>query len=177
MEISPGSRGGPHHSPFSEPWLLSLWQEQSLGGGVEEEPGVILRRANTKNHICGWDGWGLIVGTGEVLNVRKTRWTDVGNVNGCPNGGSESQEATDGKKLQIGVQKACKSSESRGIGLAVVLGKLNGFRIRKNQSIVLTVQIEVEKSGDFGRWEGFREQTEVLNKVGLGEGCESGFGE
>lgn len=51
--ISPVSPGGPHHSPFSEPWLQSLWQEQSLGV-VVEEPDVILRRVNTKNQIWGW---------------------------------------------------------------------------------------------------------------------------
>lgn len=53
VEISPVSPGGPHHSPFSEPWLLSLWQEQSLGV-VVEEPDVIPRTANTKNQIWGW---------------------------------------------------------------------------------------------------------------------------
>lgn len=52
VEISPESRGGPHHSPFSEPWLLSLWQEQSLGG-VGEELSVILQRANMKDRMGG----------------------------------------------------------------------------------------------------------------------------
>lgn len=55
VEISPGSRGGPHHSPFSETWFLSLWQEQSLGG-VEEELGIILQRANAKEQIWGDGG-------------------------------------------------------------------------------------------------------------------------
>lgn len=72
---------------------------------MEEEPGVILRRTNTKNRICGWDGWGLIVGTGEVLNVRRMRWIDVGNVNGCPNGGFESREATTGRSFKSEFKK------------------------------------------------------------------------
>lgn len=52
VEISPGSRGGPHHGPFSETWLLSLWQEQSLGD-VGKELAVIIHRANTKDRIGG----------------------------------------------------------------------------------------------------------------------------
>lgn len=45
-------------------------------------------------------------GEGEVLNVRRTRRIDVGKVNGCSDGGSESREASDGEKLQIRVRKA-----------------------------------------------------------------------
>lgn len=66
------------------------------------------------------------MGTDDVLNVRGTRCIDMGKVNGCPEGGSESREATDEEKLPIRVRKADKSSESRGIGLGVAFGKLNG---------------------------------------------------
>lgn len=69
---------------------------------------------------------GLTVGANEALNVRGTGWIRVGKVNGCQDGGSESREATDGEKLQIGVRKAINSSESRGSGLGLAYGKLNG---------------------------------------------------
>lgn len=36
------------------------------------------------------------------------------------------REATDGEKLQIGVRKASNSSESKGSGLGLAYGKLNG---------------------------------------------------
>lgn len=85
------------------------------------------------------------MGTDELLNVRGTGWINVGKVK-CPEGSSESREATEGAKLHIRVRKADKKFESTGIGFGSRIWETEcRFPMRR---IVLTVEIEDQKSAE-----------------------------
>lgn len=83
------------------------------------------------------------MGTDELLNVRGTGQINVGKVK-CPEGSSESREATEGAKLHLGIRKADRKFESTGFGSRVWETECR-FPMRR---IVLTVEIEDQKSAE-----------------------------